>query len=197
MNKVSNALAIAVTLALVNCGQPQVPQDHFYRLATSVPERTFENPPLEGTLVVERFVADGLISERSIVYGAGSDSELQQYHYHYWIDSPTRMLQELMVSHLRAVSAANQIATAELRLAPDYTLSGKIKRLEQVRNGTPKAVVQLEFALKGRTGDHLMWLKEYHAEEAAADDSVGSAVEALGKAVSRIYAQFLEDISQV
>lgn len=197
MNRFSIAFVTIVSTALAGCGQPQVPQDRFYRLATALPEKTFETPRLEGSLVVERFVADGLISERSIVYATSSDTELEQYHYHYWIDSPTRMLQELMVSYLRAVNLATQVVTSEFRIAPDYTLSGKIKRLEQVRGGSPQVVAELEFGLKSRTGGGLLWLKEYRVEEDAADDSVGSAVNALSKAVSRIYAELLEDISRV
>ena len=116
------------------CAQAPVPAANFYRIYAQAPEASSSDFYLDGVLVVRRFLADGLVSERSVVYGEGAGpNPLQQYHYHAWTESPTRMLQELLVPYLRNANVASQVITPEIRIDAKFELTGKIKRLEQIR----------------------------------------------------------------
>lgn len=180
---------------LAGCGQQsKVPQDSFYRLtapASLAPSAT----GLDGVLVVSRFLADGLLSERPLVYARpASPEKLQQYNYHFWVESPARMLQELTVDYLRKAAAAPMVVTPELRAAAAYELIGKIKRLEQVRGDDPRAVVSLEFGLYRIKDGSLILLRSYDKSVALNGDDVSAAAAAMSDAVSEVLANLVRDI---
>ncbi len=187
---------VPIVASLLGCSQqPPLPPDQFYRIYTQTPTLNHNTPRYEGILVVRRFLADGLVSERSVVYGEGErDNPLKQYAYHFWTESPTRMLQELIVPYLRRGNVASQVITPEIRV--DYTLelAGKVKRLEQIRGSTSRVVVELEFGLSQPLEGNLLWAQDYLVEIECEDDSIASAVDAFNEAVSRIYTQLVEDI---
>ncbi len=150
---------------LVSCSQPPVPQDNFYRLQVTAPGTSLAKTPLDGTLEVARLLADGLTAGRPIVYSeAARPLEANEYHYHFWTDSPTVLLRDELVSYLRRAGVAKNVVTPEMRLEPDFVLTGKIKRLEQVRGDPSKVVISLELALRDRRGDRLLLVKTYDME---------------------------------
>lgn len=188
-------LAVLLVTALGGCAQPEVPPEHYYRLSAPQPARRFDAPLLDGVLVVPRFVSDGVLSERPLVYAVStSPDELRQYHYHSWSDAPGRMLQVLMVDYLRRAGVADRVVTPDLRVAAEYTLVGRIKRLEQVRSSQAAVVLELEIALESSRGDGVLMLRDYVARAPARDDTVPGAVSALNAALADICARLLADL---
>ncbi len=185
------AAALAMVFLLGACSQPELPKDNFYRLQASQPQGG-DKALFSGGIEVERFVADGLIASRSIVY---SDSEkpnqVRKYHYHMWTEPPVVMLRDQLVDYLRQTGIADTVVTPELRGNARYALIGKIKRLEKIAGPRPSAVLELELALlEDRTGK-LIFLDSYRVEQAAASGSVGDAVVAMNQALSEIFARFV------
>ena len=101
------------------------------------------------------------------------------------------------MGQLRAAKVARAVVTPEMRVDPDYVLSGKIKRLERVVGAVPRAVVELELAVRRTDGDSLAFLQVYRAEEPVAADSVAAAVAAINKALGTIYAKFTADLARL
>lgn len=187
-----------VAIGLVACAQPPVPQDHFYRLQVAAPSDSMPQPKLDGTLEVARLMADGLIAGRPIVFSeAANPLRVSEYHYHFWTQPPTVMLHDELVAYLRAANVARSITTPELRLEPDYVLTGKIRRLEQVRGRPSKAAVVIEFALRDRRDDRLMMVETYSEENETDGASVPAAVAALNDALASIYRRFVADLSNI
>ena len=190
-------LPLAVALALVGCAQETVPQDHFYRLSVAAPAQAFGAPPLQGTLEVVRPDADGLIASRPIVYSnARTPNRVEEYHYHFWTESPPILVQDALVTHLRGAGAAKVVVTPEVRVEPDYELSGRLSRFEQVRGAGAKVVVEAEFRLRERTDDRLLLLKTYRAETATESESVSDAVAAFDTALAEVLAALIRDIGE-
>ncbi len=196
MNTMRRIVLGVAALMLVSCSQPPVPQDHFYRLQITGPETALQTPRLAGTLEVANLQADGLISGRPIVFTEkGRAFELSEYHYHFWTEPPADMLGDALVTYLRGAGVAREVTTPELRLEPDYVMTGKIRRLEQVRGNPTKVAAALEVALRDRKEDRLMLVRNYEVEKEVSGGGVAEAVVGLNAAVSEIYGRLVADIS--
>lgn len=195
MKRIHAPIAGILAVLLAACAQPPLAQDTFYRLQVAPPSAPLERPTLPGTLQVPRFAADGLMAGRAIVFSEAADPlRVEAYHYHFWLEPPGVMLRDELVSYLRAAGVAERVVTPELRLEPDFVLSVRIKRIEQVRGAAPRVVAVLDVGLNSRKEDRLLLLKTYRVETEATDNSVGAAVAALNGAMATIYAAIAADI---
>ncbi len=205
-------LALAGLTGLTGClgSAPPVPRDHYYRVLVAPPIQGDESPSASGqsasgqsaigitfpgVLSVAPLDADGLLRERPLLYSAtGGAHELQQHDYHYWMDPPPRMLQAQLVDYLRAAGLAKAVITPDLRVRPDYEITGRLKRFERLLGGGPTRVVaEIELALVEIERRQLLVIETYSAEVAAGNDSVEASVLALDRALARIFERFLAD----
>ncbi|NQV56913.1 MAG: membrane integrity-associated transporter subunit PqiC [Rhodospirillales bacterium] len=187
--------AAAALLLLSACSQSAVPEDRFYRLAIAPAAEGGAAAKLSGVVEINRFTADGLTAGRSIVYSDREDAaELQSYHYRYWIESPTIMLQQGLISYLRGTKTAATLVTPDMRVEPNFTISGKILRFEQVRGGEGSANVELELGLQRSSNEKLILLKTYKASVRTGSDRIGDTVSAMGKAVNKVFEKFVSDL---
>ncbi len=192
------AIFFSSLVLLSACGAPGVvPQDSYYRM--SEPDSVSPlSGKLDGIVVVPRFLAEGLASERHVIYvQANSQQVLKQYNYHYWSESPTRMIQERTVDYLRRARVADTVVTPEFRAAADYQLTGKIKRLEHIRGSAPSVVVALEFGLYRVRDNRLLHLKTYVEQENIDGNDVGYATSAMSSAVMTILSKLSQDLSRL
>jgi cholesterol transport system auxiliary component len=193
------SLLLVVALAPVlaaGCAGPEVQSDRYYRLATSVSDSAPGGPPLPGALLVQRFAADAVLSQRPIAWSAAeSPHALQHYHYHLWADVPPRMLQLVAAETLRNAWIAEQVVTPDLRVRPDWELSANIRRLEHLRGPDGAVVVAIEFALIRSDDGALVLVRDYAVEVPVAADEVAAAVEAMGRAFGEILERLLADLA--
>jgi ABC-type uncharacterized transport system auxiliary subunit len=196
---------LAATLAsLTGClgSAPPVPRDHYYRVLVAPPtrndasQRAFEIT-FPGVLSVAPLDADGLLRERPLLYSStGRPHEMQQHDYHYWMDPPPRMLQVQLVDFLRQTGVAKAVITPDLRVRPDYEVTGRIKRLERLLGGgPPRVVAEIELAMVQTERSQLVVVETYSAEVPAADESVEASVLALDQALTSIFERFMADAS--
>ncbi len=187
-------ILLAPLLVMAGCAQPKLPQENYYRLVVADPADS--EKVLDGSLVVEPFIGNGLTSERSLLYSTtDAPLKVQQYHYHYWIDPPPQMIQDQMVAYLRSGGTAANVVTPEMRLLPDYALTGRIKRLERIVDGSRfSAVVELEIGLSDARDNSLVLLETYVAEEPAGRD-IASTVEAFNRGIAKILEKFIADLN--
>lgn len=195
------AIGLLTAAGLAGCfgAAPPVPRDHYYRVLVAPPAVDPAAPPaFPGVVSVAPFEADGLLRERPLLYSESGDShEMQQHDYHYWTDPPPSMLQGQLVDYLRAGHFARAVVTPELRVAPDYTVTGRIKRFERLlAGGPPRVAAELELAMTENDDHRLVVVQTYADEEPAADDGVESSVLALNTALGRIFARFLDDAAR-
>ena len=185
---------LAPLLVLAGCSQPKLPQENYYRLVVSKPAGG--EVVLDGSLMVESFIGNGLTSERALLYSTSeAPLKVQQYHYHYWIDPPPQMIQDQVVTYLRSSNYAAMVVTADMRLLPDYVLTGRIKRLERIVDGSRfKAVVELEIGLSKARDNSLIFLETYMAEESAGE-GMASTVEAFNRGITKILKKFVADLN--
>ena len=210
-------LLVLALAGLTGClgSAPPVPRDHYYRVLVAPPTQgdapqsaagqsaagqSAARPSatgimFPGVLSVAPLDADGLLRERPLLYSAtGRAHEMQQHDYHYWMDPPPKMLQAQLVDYLRASGLAKAVITPDLRVRPDYEITGRLKRFERLLGGGPTRVVaEVELAMVETGRNRLLVIETYSAEVAAADDSVEASVLALDQALARIFERFLAD----
>jgi cholesterol transport system auxiliary component len=184
---------LAVT-TLGACQQPEVPSDSFYRLKVQTPPAAGKQ--LSGILEIDRFTSDGVTGERAIVYTkADSPQTLRQYHYHYWIQPPGRLVQEQIAQSLRAAGAVRQAVMPEMRVQPDYLLKGRLIAFEQALGAKPRIAVEFEAALSRAKDGGLLKMAVYREEEPARDETPAAAVEAFERALGRAISRLTADVA--
>ncbi len=215
-------LLVLALAGLTGCigSAPPVPRDHYYRILVAPPTQgepaqsasassaTGQSASRQstsrqgaagikfpGVLSVAPLEADGLLRERPLLYSTtGRANEMQQHDYHYWMDPPPKMLQAQLVDYLRASGVAKAVVTPDLRVRPDYEITGRLKRFERLLGGGPTRVVaEVELALVEVERNQLLVIETYNAEVVAGDDSVEASVLALDEALARIFERFLAD----
>ncbi len=207
MRRLPVAVVTLLVLFIGGCAvlPPPPPDDTFYRLPTPAAAGRLSEPALPGVVEVVRFTADGVTGERALVHArAGGSHVLSSYAYHLWTDSPTALLQEALVDHLRAAGAAETVVTSNLRLVPDFVIQGHIKRFEQVAAlgpagraaGAAEAVVAIELAVTDRRDERLVLLRDYEARRPASSGAPEAAVRAMSAAVAEVFEAFVADLDE-
>jgi ABC-type uncharacterized transport system auxiliary subunit len=185
-------LVVTGTLLSACAAPPPTPQDVFYRLDPVAAESGAL--ALDGTVEVDRFVASGSLANRPVLYSEPGFNAVSEYHYHYWIEAPPSILQSALVSFLRSAKLAKRVVTPEVRATPEYTITGRVLRLETVRGDAPKGVVTLELSLRRESDGKLLVLDEYRAEVPSGSDTVKNGVVAIEKAVNEAFSHFTADV---
>ncbi len=185
----------AAALAIVSgCGSATVPEDFFYRLNIEVPAPAISEPVVSGTVEVDRFLADGLLTNRPIAFTSrGQESQLQTYHYHFWTEPPAIMLQNALAAYARTRKFARAVVTPEMRVDADFVISGKLRRMEQITDGTGAVVVEMEIALRDLRSAKLIHIGTYRAEIETPNQTVRAAVDTITDAVTEIFDKFLDE----
>lgn len=192
------AIVIPVWLSGCAASQAPVPEDKYYRLQAVAASAPLAAPIFNGTLEIERFSADGLTAGRPIVYVEETGpNQLQEYHYHFWTQPPTIMLRDELVTYLRAVNIAGNVVIPEMRLAPDYVMAGRIRKLEQIKTTSESAAIELEISVRQPGNGQLLFLKSYRHETPQAASGVAGAVRALNEGWNQILAELLEDLRRL
>ncbi len=149
-------ILIPFLFILISCvKQPPLPTDHYYRLPTLQGINADEE--IINSISVITFQADGLYRERAILYSE-NEIEIKQYHYHHWVDSLNRLLQEHLVERLR-LSGMSKVVLTEFEGNSSLIIKGKIKAFEQRKSGNKNsAFISIEFrADKNNKGQPILF----------------------------------------
>jgi len=185
-------ILIPFLFILTSCvKQPPLPTDHYYRLPTLQGINADEE--IINSISVITFQADGLYRERAILYSE-NEIEIKQYHYHHWVDSLNRLLQEHLVERLR-LSGISKVVLTEFEGNSSLIIKGKIKAFEQRKSGNKNsAFISIEFrADKNNEGQPILF-KQYTQVVDSEESSMTSVVNAFGVAVNNIYESFYNDL---
>lgn len=182
-----------VALALAGCAGPPPPPDAFYRLEVAAPAAG--KVVLPGVLEIDRLATDGVLSERALAFAAAEGGKLGHYKYDYWSEAPGLMMQDRLAGYLRAAAIADRVVTPELRLLADWTVRGKVRRLEQLV-GRDAVAVELELAVTSARDGRLVLQETYARTVPARSERVEDAVVAAEAGVTEIFVRFLADLVQ-
>ncbi|MCG6117183.1 MAG: PqiC family protein [Aquimonas sp.] len=174
---------------------PQIPETTWHRL----PPAAVQVPSIPATalpIVVQRFEADGLHADQSLLYALDADGvRLRSYHYNRWVDPPGALLQRRLAGMLRAAGASGQVIEQLQGRVTALWISGRIETFERVPvAGGWEARVALRLRVEQRGASLPLLEREYAARVAAADNSIAASVVALGSGVDEAFAAFLAEL---
>lgn len=190
------ATALLLISGLAACAAPPQPEDHFYRLEVGVPTATVAQPQLDGTLTVQRLHMPGVYGERPLLYStAQAPTELRQYHYHYWIDNPARLIEAQLTAYLRAADIARNVNAPTNGGMADYQISGTVHRLEQRldRNGA-HAIAELELIVTRKADNSALLNRIYRADITTTTASALAAAQGMSQALTVCFEQLVADL---
>lgn len=193
---VRRAAALSLVALLAACAGGEPTPDRFYRLDVPPAAVRFERPLFSGVVEVAPLLAEGLVSDRAIVYlYADEPYELHQYSYQFWNTPPAVAVQEQLIRFLRSANVAERVVSTDLRLSVDLAIEGRVRRFDQVFDGkVVRMAIELEIAIIRSKDEKLTLLKVYRAETPAQDDSLPAAAMAASAALSEIFASLLADL---
>jgi len=194
------AVLTGVILLLSACGtNPPAPEDHFYRLADTVPAVVYPRPLLPGSLSVTAFSAPAVLQSRAMTYAeAGQPLVLQQHHYHYWVEAPPRLLQQRLIRYLRAARVAPSVEAASAVRNARYQINGYLEHFEErIGKDFVQAVVGMRLELLDTvTGRVELSADNREETKPVPAGKVYDAVASLQAAVDRIFARWVKRMDE-
>ena len=193
MKRILYCLIIIMSIAACS-GPGPAPNDHYYRLPP-VSADADQIPFMDGVVFVEQLIADGIYRERSIIYSEDPEGiELNRYHYHHWVDTPSRLIRDHFINYLRTSHFASQIVSVP-EIPAQLSIYGRINQFERrITNSGVSVAVGLEFRVNTESSEIPVLLKEYSRIEKISDDSMSVSVNAFARLLGSIYAELIEDI---
>ncbi len=187
-------LFLVVILAACSSAPP-VPVDHFYRLTLPEQDEIKSARLTERIIYVGPFLAEGLYNERALLHtGKKETGELQQYHYHFWLTSPPRLLHDHLVRYLRDADTSSMVIT-EPGSGEELKIFGKLNAFERwVTDGHSLVNVVLELKVNQQDDMTPVFLKEYRIREEVSGDTLTDVITAFDRAVIRLYSDFVADM---
>ncbi len=188
-------LVFLLAVLMTGCGTLSAPpRDKFYRLQVAAAAAPAASLSPTEVVFVAPFRASGLHGERALIYGHDDGTSLEQYTYHFWIDSPRRLLQHELADYLEGALGV-RVVREPVRDAR-RAINGRIVRLERIAgSGAGQAAVALQFDVERRSGEVPELSRSYQRVIELSDDSVAALVAGINTATAEIFAQFAADLS--
>lgn len=197
MSITRRSLLCLMLVSLVACGSlSSPPRDRFYRLHSFTPPTT-DATHAPRPLHVPPFEASGLHAKRALIYVHPDDTTLEQYSYHFWIDSPRVLLQSALGDYLREGLGAQVVGQPA---AEATVVQGRVVRFERLAHpdgGLDEAAVVLHFDVFEHGARVPSLSKRYAVMENLPEDTMAAYALAANRAVGQVFEQFLNDLAHL
>ncbi len=200
MRSCSLPLLALLLLLQTGCSTPTtLPAEQFYHLGDPPrPERS-PNPIYEGVMAVSPFRGDVLFQERALLVADDEGTgQIRLRRYHFWSDSPSRMLQRRLVRYLDAAGIADTVVADSSALDARWRIRGTLIHFEQQLRGKDsvvKAGVRLE--LIDTHERRLVLAREYLGESPLLGSrSAEAAVTAWATLIDTLFDRWLGDLEK-
>lgn len=196
-NPVALLAACAMLLLLGACATaPGLPETTYYRLPDAAPVTRLPAPLIELPITVEPLSADGLYSDRALIWSPDADGgRLRTYHYQLWIDPPVRLLQRRLLGSLRELGITRVVADRLPAQLDALNISGRIARLERLQTGDGWQIAVALVLRADPSGGGRPWvIGRYQRQLPVQGDTVADSVRTIGQALDQIQTEFFQDL---
>jgi ABC-type uncharacterized transport system auxiliary subunit len=194
MRRANYAVLVAVLVGVMSgCGGTRPTK--YYVLDVPPPPTTQSPTQLPVSLLVARPVASHLYRDDRIVYGSGP-VELGTYEFHRWAQSPADMMQDLLVSYLRASKEYRSVLRPGTNAKGDFVVRSYLKSLYEVDNPDFVARFDIHIDVYDPKAGRTVWSGNYSHDEPVGAKTVTAVVEALDKNVRAGMQQLTSEMGQ-
>ncbi len=130
------------------------------------------------SLLVSRVTGDHLYHDERLVYRA-SELQLGTYEYQRWSEPPVDMIQQSLISALRATHQYRAVAAIASNLRGDYIVRAHLDALDEVDKPQLAARFSLELELYDPKSASIVWNDSYTHDQPVSGKSVVDVVKAL------------------
>jgi ABC-type uncharacterized transport system auxiliary subunit len=188
---------VMLGILVVGCGAPR-PVKYYVIDTAPTPANSAagsESAQFPVTLLVGRFVASHLYRDDRLVYGSGP-VELGTYEYDRWAEPPADMVQDLLISKLRATGQYRSVSRVTSSMRGDYIIRGHLLALYGVDKPELVARFSLQLELYDPLNRTSVWTQTYTHDEPVNEKNVPAIVEAMDRNVAAGLQQLSSGLSQ-
>lgn len=194
MIKISTLIGLFLLVLTACAGSVTVPADHYYRLSLPAPGQG-QGVVLPGITAVERFLAEGELAGRTLLYADALQSqEIFRYRRHFWEQPLGILLQGELVRYLEASGAAAGVVSSDWRVKADYSITARIRRFEHLTAPPSRVLIELAVGVQDTKDRQLIFHKSYQQETRLSHDGVDGAVTAFSTGVAAIFEALVQDL---
>lgn len=154
-------LATAMLTACSFLAKPQVTQYYVLDYLPTPPKERLEKGPYPYVVRVRDCSIAEAYRRSQIVYRQ-SANQMQFYGLHLWAVDPDRMVNDLLVKHLKAAQLFDNVTRTVENYVPDYFLSCDIQAIEEYDSKDQwYAHMAIEYALEDAKTNQIVWKKLY------------------------------------
>ena len=147
------------------------------------------------TLLVARLASSHLYRDDRLVYGSGP-VQLGTYEYERWAAPPVEMVQESLITALRATGQYRSVSAIGSNLRGEYILRGRLDSLDEVDKPALAARFSIELELFDPRSGSTIWNGSYSHDQPVNGKTVANVVEALDENVRTGVQQLTSSLSQ-
>lgn len=147
------------------------------------------------SLAVGRILTTHLYRDDRLVYGYGP-VELGTYEYERWAESPTDMVQDILISYLRGTGQYRSVSRLNSTIHADYIVRGRLLGLYEIDKPKMAGRFSIELELFDPKSTMTVWSGSYSHDDLVEGKKVSDVVEALDKNVRNGMQQLTTDLSQ-
>jgi ABC-type uncharacterized transport system auxiliary subunit len=186
------ALAVFVA-AISGCGAPRPVK--YYVLDSGPPAASAASQQFPVSLLVARVYTSHLYRDDRLVFGSGP-VQLGTYEFERWAQSPADMIQEMLVSYLRATGQYQAVSRVGSASHGDYIVRSNLDALYEVDQPQLVARFTVHLELFNPKSGSTVWISSYSHDESVNGKSVPDVIEAMDRNVRAGLQQLVAGLGQ-
>lgn len=194
--KILSLVTCAGALLISGCmGKVRYPD--YYTLSVP-PAPELKGPALRqsATLAVHRFETPAYLRQGRIVYREAPD-RIGFYEYHRWASDPASAVTTAVIESLQSTHRFNSVAQFASEQRPDYLLTGRLERLDEIDyEGGVKVEARLRAELTNLRTGAVLWSGDAAATSKIDRHNMDSIVAAMGDAIQTSIQRLLAGMDQ-
>jgi ABC-type uncharacterized transport system auxiliary subunit len=147
------------------------------------------------TLLVGSLMTSHLYREDRIVYGDGL-GQMGTYEYQRWADSPTEMIEAVLLRQLRASGRYRAVYYLRSNTQGDFALRGRLYDFHELTGSRLSARVTLEMEMRDLKSGATVWTHDYTHDEPVDGKDVPAVVAALDRNLKRAVSEVAASLDQ-